>query len=80
MVLGTGQSLPRSLMMDHQPLYAVTGFWAHVVTKESDISVMCNGKSLHVTLSADNFRDAPAIKEQYLQYLEAIDADSFDVM
>ncbi|KFY17976.1 hypothetical protein V492_00226 [Pseudogymnoascus sp. VKM F-4246] len=65
--------------MDHRPLYTVTEFWTHYETKKSDITVMCNGTCFHVTLSAENFQEAPDIKGQYLQYLDALEADDIDV-
>jgi hypothetical protein len=65
--------------MDHRPLYTVTQFWTHYGTKKSDITVMCNGTCFHVTLSTENFQDAPNIKDQYLQYLDALEADDLDV-
>ncbi|KFZ19023.1 hypothetical protein V502_03878 [Pseudogymnoascus sp. VKM F-4520 (FW-2644)] len=40
---------------------------------------MCNGTCFHVTLSTENFQEAPEIKEQYLQYLDALEADDIDV-
>lgn len=36
---------------------------------------MCNGTCFHVTLSTENFQEAPNIKDQYLQYLDALEAD-----
>ncbi|OBT75113.1 hypothetical protein VF21_05490 [Pseudogymnoascus sp. 05NY08] len=65
--------------MDHRPLYTVTQFWTHYGTKKSDITVMCNGTCFHVTLSSENFQDASNIKDQYLQYLDALEADDLDV-
>lgn len=40
---------------------------------------MCNGTCFHVTLSTENFQEAPEIKEQYLQYLDALEVDDIDV-
>lgn len=65
--------------MDHRPLYTVTQFWTHYGTKKSDITVMCNGTCFHITLSTENFQEAPNIKDQYLQYLDALEADNLDV-
>jgi hypothetical protein len=65
--------------MDHRPLYTVTQFWTHYETKKSDITVMCNGTCFHITLSAEIFLEVPDIKEQYLRYLEALEADDLDV-
>ena len=65
--------------MDHRPLYTVTQFWTHYETKKSDITVMCNGTCFHVTLSTENFQEAPDIKEQYLQYLDALEDNDLDV-
>ncbi|OBT67091.1 hypothetical protein VE03_04399 [Pseudogymnoascus sp. 23342-1-I1] len=65
--------------MDHRPLYTVTEFWTHYATKKSDITVMCNGTCFHLSLSAENFQEAPEIKEQYLQYLAALEADDPDI-
>lgn len=65
--------------MDHRPLYTVTQFLTHYATKKSDITVMCNGICFHVTLSSENFQEAPEIKEKYLQYLDALEVDDIDV-
>lgn len=66
-------------MMDHRPLYTVTQFWTHYGTKKSDITLMCNGTCFYITLSTENFQEAPNIKDQYLQYLDALEANNPDV-
>jgi hypothetical protein len=40
---------------------------------------MCNGTCFHITLSTENFQEAPDIKEQYLQYLDALEVDDADL-
>jgi hypothetical protein len=40
---------------------------------------MCNGTCFHVTLSTENFQEAPNITKQYLQYLDALEANDLDV-
>lgn len=41
--------------------------------------MICNGICFHIYLSAENVQEAPEIKEQYLQYLGALEADNPDI-
>ncbi|KAL2367996.1 hypothetical protein BDBG_08155 [Blastomyces gilchristii SLH14081] len=57
------------------PRHSVTEFWFDEKTKESEMTVRCKGKCFHIYLSPGNFRDSPAILEEYLRFAEAIETD-----
>lgn len=61
-------------------LYTVTQFCTHYEWKESDITVMCNGTCVHVTLSSENFQEARSVKEQYLKHLDALESDNHEAL
>ncbi|KAH8724866.1 hypothetical protein GQ44DRAFT_617233 [Phaeosphaeriaceae sp. PMI808] len=64
--------------MDRRPCYSVVDFLFSDHDAESELTIMCNGKRFHITLSADNFEESPSIKERYIYYLQVAEAFELD--
>ncbi|KAH7379534.1 hypothetical protein BKA66DRAFT_138664 [Pyrenochaeta sp. MPI-SDFR-AT-0127] len=64
--------------MDEQPCYSVVDFIFSEHDTESELTVMCNGKRFHITLSAESFEESPSIKKTYIHYLQVAEAFELD--
>ncbi|KAF2275273.1 uncharacterized protein EI97DRAFT_434489 [Westerdykella ornata] len=63
---------------DAVPRHSVIDFTFNDSNTNSDLNVLCNGKQIHISLSADCFNESPSIQRTYLHYLQVMAAFEFD--
>lgn len=64
--------------MDAVPWHNVIDFTFNIYDKESDLTVLCNSKQIHISLSPECFNESPSIQKTYLHFLEAMEDEESD--
>jgi hypothetical protein len=63
-------------MDNTRPLYVVETFICHGVQTDTNLIVRSKGKRFLITLTAETFKDSPAIQQQYLEYLKPLQLEN----
>ncbi|KAK0120339.1 hypothetical protein ONS95_011745 [Cadophora gregata] len=68
-----------TLISPSRPKYILLSFTTSIHNFDAELIVRCNWKLFYIRTSPSNFRDSPVALAQYLEYVEALRADEYEV-